>query len=658
MAAKKGGRKGPPPKKAARTNKSASYSYSRSRSRSRSSSISSRRNSSYSSSRSRRRRRGPRRSPSPHRRAGRKVSPIAIRCKKQPSKKTRKSGSASAERPEGKLSADKSEKKSSSDKSNKKPSSEKSDKKESRVNCDSSAQAGSAKNVLIAEGVFEVDREKKAEKSPKVIINGARPKDKPGKKKAKDKDKDKEKDKDKDKRVEKDKDTPKDNHKKSEKDGTSEAGKQKGGKEPDSSPVDKEESASPKEIQDPASTKAAVPEKKKASLGDLLALQKKLEEDRSRLQLFVINAKKEHEEKLENEEKKARREKEYYQATLGEPCGPGNRFLVEEEIGKGAFSTVYRIRDVTAREGKAQDYAVKFVRMNAMLRQATDKEVKMYRRLRNQASVEDPEGARHIMNLGGPETFEHQGHLAVVFPLQRCDMRFGLKKYGQGKGLPLQMVELYAKCLFLALRALRKVKVIHSDVKPENLLLSLDKMSVKLADFGSAMDVTDRVRTDDVQPRYYRSPEVILGQSYSTQIDVWSAGCTLHEFATGKFLFLGETNNEMLASMLKLTGAFPKAFAKTGEFAGRHFDVSGDFRRKDGSFTSGEEIMPMSDFPKAAKPFVETLTAAAKETGSSAAKVPALADLLVRLTICDPEKRIFPKDALEHPFFQKLGQAS
>ena len=65
-----------------------------------------------------------------------------------------------------------------------------------------------------------------------------------------------------------------------------------------------------------------------------------------------------------------------------------------------------------------------------MLRRATEKEVKIYRRLRNEAALKDPQGATFLMNLSDCETFEHHGHLAVVFPLEQCDLRAGLPKYG------------------------------------------------------------------------------------------------------------------------------------------------------------------------------------------------------------------------------------
>mmetsp|Transcript_7613 Transcript_7613/g.14159 ORF Transcript_7613/g.14159 Transcript_7613/m.14159 type:complete len:537 (+) Transcript_7613:158-1768(+) len=393
---------------------------------------------------------------------------------------------------------------------------------------------------------------------------------------------------------------------------------------------------------------------------DLTELQKQLDEERSRLQLYVLKAKQEHEEKQETSERRDRREKEYYKPSWGEPVGPENRFLLEGEVGKGAFSTVFRCRD-TAMGGK--EYAIKFIRQNAMLRKATEKEVKLMRRLRNAASVEDPEGARCFLSLAGPETFEHQGHLAVVFQLQRCDLRSGLQKYGQGKGLPLPLVQCYARNIFMALRALKKVNVVHSDLKPDNLLMTMDKASVKLSDFGSAMDVSEVVRTDYVQPRFYRSPEVILGQVYGVEIDYWSAALTLFELATGRILLQGRSNNDMIHESLKVCGPFPRRFATSGDFASRHFRADGSFRcvEQNGNGESTEVCTPMSSFIREAppQPFVRLLEDHIKDPppgsdeGRHQMRLRRLADLVSRLLVPVPAERWTPEAALDHAFFQK-----
>lgn len=280
------------------------------------------------------------------------------------------------------------------------------------------------------------------------------------------------------------------------------------------------------------------------------------------------------------------------------------------------------------------------------------------RRLRNEASVQDPEGASRFLGLAGPETFEHNGHLALVFHLQRCDLRTGLQKYGQGRGLPLALVRNYARDVLLALRALRKVNVIHSDLKPDNLLMTLDKASVKLSDFGSAMDPGERIRTDYVQPRFYRAPEVMLGQSYGTAVDTWSAGCTIFEMATSRILFTGKSNNGMIHEMLKTCGAFPKSLAISGEFAGKHFSPEGDFRHKD-STTGEQQLLKAAQFRKATQPIVVQLGELGKKAPQGMdlkqhqAVVRNLAELCTKCLMPDPAERTTPEVLLEYRFLSK-----
>ena len=45
--------------------------------------------------------------------------------------------------------------------------------------------------------------------------------------------------------------------------------------------------------------------------------------------------------------------------------------------------------------------------------------------------------------------------------------------------------------------------------------------------------------------RFYRAPEIILGQKYDFAIDLWSAGATVYELATGKIMFPGTSNNQV-----------------------------------------------------------------------------------------------------------------
>jgi serine/threonine-protein kinase SRPK3 len=66
--------------------------------------------------------------------------------------------------------------------------------------------------------------------------------------------------------------------------------------------------------------------------------------------------------------------------------------------------------------------------------------------------------------------------------------------------------------------------------------LQLEHIQVKLADLGNAC-WTDFHFTNDIQTRQYRCPEVLIGASYDTGSDVWSAACLFFELLTGDYLF-------------------------------------------------------------------------------------------------------------------------
>jgi serine/threonine protein kinase len=88
----------------------------------------------------------------------------------------------------------------------------------------------------------------------------------------------------------------------------------------------------------------------------------------------------------------------------------------------------------------------------------------------------------------------------------------------------------------------------------------------------------------------------VLGLPYDEQIDIWSVGCCLAEMYTGKILFPGRTNNEMLKLFMDIKGPFPKKMLKKGKFVDRHFSP-GDFaflyREKDSTSADSEKVCPI-----------------------------------------------------------------
>ena len=64
----------------------------------------------------------------------------------------------------------------------------------------------------------------------------------------------------------------------------------------------------------------------------------------------------------------------------------------------------------------------------------------------------------------------------------------------------------------------------------------------------------------------------VMGAKYDFALDMWAVGCTLYELYTGKILFPGKTNNDMLKLMMQLTGKMPNKLVRKGMFRETHFD--------------------------------------------------------------------------------------
>lgn len=88
--------------------------------------------------------------------------------------------------------------------------------------------------------------------------------------------------------------------------------------------------------------------------------------------------------------------------------------------------------------------------------------------------------------------------------------------------------------LMHGLHFMHRNRVIHRDIKPSNILICRDG-SVRLADFGLAVELADREQTTDEQVGIcaFMSPERLSGGAYSYASDVWAAGLSLAALALG-----------------------------------------------------------------------------------------------------------------------------
>jgi len=356
----------------------------------------------------------------------------------------------------------------------------------------------------------------------------------------------------------------------------------------------------------------------------------------------------------------------YYCYRVGELLN--GRYALLGCYGKGVFSTVVKAKDL---KGTAvgdilhhadsnasmvnpvistavpREVAIKVLRNNEAMKRMGLKEILLLKEL----AATDPKNKYNVVRL--LDHFEDRGHLCLVFEaMGGGNLREILRKYGTKIGLKIQAVRFYGLKLMHSLKLLRKCKIVHADIKLDNILLSEDKKSLRLGDFGSASPASENTITPYLVSRFYRAPEIILGLSYSYGIDIWSVGCCLFEICTGKILFPGKTNNEMLHMFMEISGPIPKRLLKKAEFSSQYFDENGNFKRALKDKLTQKEYVKLVTFSKPSRDLKEELLASPYEMSIEDKRmIVQLHDLLNKIFVFDPSQRITVEDALAHPFF-------
>ena len=330
----------------------------------------------------------------------------------------------------------------------------------------------------------------------------------------------------------------------------------------------------------------------------------------------------------------------YYITILGELIE--DRYSVTQNLGRGMFSSVVRAEDSRTKS----PVAIKIVRNNESMKKAGIKEIDILKDL----GANDPDDRKHVIRL--LRSFDHKGHLCMVFENLSLNLREVLKKFGRDIGINLKAIRAYSQQLFLGLGLMRKCQYLHADLKPDNILVNEARNLVKICDLGSASPITENATAPYLVSRFYRAPEVILGIPYDYGIDMWSVGCTLFELYTGKILFTGRNNNNMLRAIMECRGKFPHKLLRRGTLSHEYFDDLLNFRSQETDKTTGRVITKLIDIKaKPVRDLRSRLVPKGKRLEELERKeLELFLDLLDKCLDLRPEKRITPAEALKHSF--------
>jgi len=315
------------------------------------------------------------------------------------------------------------------------------------------------------------------------------------------------------------------------------------------------------------------------------------------------------------------------------------RYEIISLLGKGSFGKVLKCYD-----HKEKNYvAVKIIKNKKKFEKQGMVEVKILDAIKSR----DPENVMNSYNIKFIESFYFRGHLCIVNELLGINLYEWIKN-GGFRGVNVSMIRHITKEILISLAVLEEKRIVHCDLKPENILLrdpmqikpslssqDLDKIGIKVIDFGSSCYEHERVY-NYVQSRFYRSPEVILGIPYNMSIDMWSLGCILAELYTGYPIFPGENEEEQLACIMEIMGAPASYIVEQSTRKKNFFDDN-----------NSPKIIANSKGRKR-RPGTLSLATVLRCRDNT------FLDFITQCLQWDPKKRLTASEGLKHAFITKL----
>jgi calcium/calmodulin-dependent protein kinase I len=221
------------------------------------------------------------------------------------------------------------------------------------------------------------------------------------------------------------------------------------------------------------------------------------------------------------------------------------KYEIGKELGKGAFSSVYRAKNKFTDE----EVAIKVVKKRDVEKrdlELLEREIKILKKLKHPNIVrlfdlfDSPESIYIVLELVPEgELFDHL-------------ITNGVYTESDARSIVRQVLE--------GVDYMHKNGVVHRDLKPENLLCK-DATHIKIADFGMSKDISSMgmLKTAVGTPSYI-APEIIQGvnsTAYDSGCDIWSIGVLCYVILSGYTPFWGETQDELFCRITAAIFEFP-----------------------------------------------------------------------------------------------------
>jgi CDC-like kinase len=321
-----------------------------------------------------------------------------------------------------------------------------------------------------------------------------------------------------------------------------------------------------------------------------------------------------------------------------------DRYKILGTLGEGTFGKVVKVKDIEM----DHSMALKIIKNVEKYREAAKLEINVLEKLADR----DPDCVHLCVKM--LDWFDYHGHMCIAFEMLGLSV-FDFLKDNNYQPYPLDQVRHIGYQLCYSVKFLHDNKLTHTDLKPENILFvdsdyeliynskkrrdvkRVKRTDVRLIDFGSATFDHEHHSTI-VSTRHYRAPEVILELGWAQPCDVWSIGCILFELYLGITLFQTHDNREHLAMMQRILGEIPIRMAR---------------KTKTKYFYRGK--LEWDEKSSAGRYVRDNCKPLMRYKQSDESDHNQLFDLVYKMLEYEPSQRITLKEAMLHPFFDKIS---
>ncbi|ONK56549.1 uncharacterized protein A4U43_C10F9950 [Asparagus officinalis] len=319
-----------------------------------------------------------------------------------------------------------------------------------------------------------------------------------------------------------------------------------------------------------------------------------------------------------------------------------------EKIGEGTYGVVYKARDRLTND----TIALKKIRLEQQdegVPSTAIREISLLKEMQHD----------NIVRL--LDVVHSEKRIYLVFEYLDLDLKKHMDTCPDVANGP-RIVKMFLYQILRGIAHCHSHRILHRDLKPQNLLIDQRTNTLKIADFGlaRAFGIPLRTFTHEVVTLWYRAPEILLGsRQYSTPVDMWSVGCIFAEMVNKRPLFAGDSEIDELFKIFRVLGT-PNEDTWPGVTSLPDFKSTFPKWPPRDLATVVPNLEPAGlDLLSLKESLINDLYVARKCFSMNQLKESLLGMLLStntsrKMLQYEPAKRIIARHALEHEYFKEL----